>query len=105
MKKALKLVTAIAVQTALATMALVEPFKPIDTTEKDEIDRDGIGLLEANMRIDARPLLDDAISSLENAKLHCEQVLSEASGGLTAYEINGLTELINTLANAANLMV
>jgi len=31
-------------------------------------------------------------------------VLSEASGGLTAYEINGLTELINTLANAANLM-
>jgi hypothetical protein len=105
MKKAAKLLTATACQTALATMALVEPFNPTDTPEIDGFDTDGIGLLEANIRLGARPLLDNAINSLEDAKLHCQQVLSEASGGLTNFEINGLTELINTLANAANLMV
>lgn len=105
MKKAAKFLTATACQTALAAIALVEPFKPVDTFEMDAFDSDGIGLLEANIRLGAEPLPDNSTNSLEDTQAQCEHKPIEASEGLTAIEINSLTELINTLSNAANFIV
>lgn len=105
MKTAAKFLTATACQTALAAIAFLERFKPIDTSALDAFDGDGIGLLETNIRLGAVSPLDNAINSLEGAQLHCGHVLIEPSEGLTAIEINSLTELINTLSSAANFMV